>query len=278
MEVKRIHDGWESVIQGLADALHLLRDDCGIIIPKWLPYNTLLIPMAAVLAYANCATGPTMAATRHKLKQWFWCSVFGQAYERSPNSQAAKDFIELNRWFGDDHPPQTVREFSFNPNSLQQTTPRQRAVYRGVMALLLRHDARDFHSGKKMTANMMLEAKIDDHHVFPQQYLAETQETLFTTQRDCVLNRTLIDKTTNIRINKRAPSDYLAEIDKALGENELEMILYSHLLPSTSGSPLIKDDFEEFFHQRQHLIVQEIENVTRCDNTAIVINQEHQRT
>jgi len=36
MDVSQIRDGWEPVIQGLADTLRLLRDDCGVIIPKWL--------------------------------------------------------------------------------------------------------------------------------------------------------------------------------------------------------------------------------------------------
>jgi len=56
----------------------------------------------------------------------------------------------------------------------------------------------------------MLDEKIDDHHVFPQRYLAESMPDVSGTLRDCVLNRTLIDKKTNIRISKRPPSDYLS--------------------------------------------------------------------
>ena len=35
--------------------------------------------------------------------------------------------------------------------------------------------------------------------------------------RDCVLNRTLIDRTTNQMISNRAPSDYVADIRKTPG-------------------------------------------------------------
>ena len=41
---------WGPAVQGLADGLHVLHDDCGVVLPKWLPYHTMLIPLAAVLA------------------------------------------------------------------------------------------------------------------------------------------------------------------------------------------------------------------------------------
>jgi hypothetical protein len=263
MSVERINEGWKPVVAGLATGLRMLRDDCGVIIPKWLPYNTIVIPLAAIFAFARDTSGPDAAAVRDKLNRWFWCSVFGQAYERAPNSQSAKDFGELKRWLAGGDPPQTVKDFSFDPDSLQHTTPRQRAVYRGAMALILRHEARDFHTGKKITANMILEEKIDDHHVFPQRYLAETEPDVSATLRDCVLNRTLIDKETNIRISKRAPSDYLAEIGAAISDAQLDKLLRSHLLPSMQNSPLMHDEFAKFLERRQALISEQIDEVTR---------------
>jgi hypothetical protein len=263
MGVTQISSAWEPIIGGLASGLQMLRDDCGVIIPKWLPYNTIVIPLAASFAAASQLSGPEAGAAREKLKRWFWCSVFGQVYERAPNSQSAKDFGELKRWLAGSDPPQSVQGFSFDPDSLRQTTPRQRAVYRGVMALILRHDARDFHTFKKITANMMLEEKIDDHHVFPQKYLTESEPTVTSVLRDSVLNRTLIDKITNIRISKRAPSDYLDEIDSALGQGKLDKLLRSHLLPSGDKSVLARDDFNAFLKERQELIASQIDEVTR---------------
>jgi hypothetical protein len=262
MNVAQIKEGWQSVVAGLADGLQMLRDDCGVVIPKWLPYNTIVIPLAATLATARNLKGPEAAAARDKVKRWFWCSVFAQAYERAPNSQAAKDFGELRRWIAGGDPPQTVHDFSFDPKLLRQITPRQRAVYRGVMALILRHDARDFHSSKKITANMILEEKIDDHHLFPQGYLAEVKPDVSPTVRDCVLNRTLIDKKTNIRIGKRSPSDYLAEIAEAITPPKLNSLLHSHLLPTSPDSPLHQDGFEKFLDTREKLIAEQIGAVT----------------
>jgi len=262
MAAKQIPKGWNSIVAGLAEFLQMLRDECGVLLPRWLPYNTMLIPGAAALAAVAGMKGPAVGAARDKIKKWFWCSVFGQAYEKAPNSQAAKDFADLKTWLNGGPEAQTVAEFHFEPGLLRKITPRQRAVYRGVMALILRHEARDFHSGKKITAKLIAEEKIDDHHVFPQRYIAENLPEVGEL-RDCVLNRTLIDKITDIRIGKRAPSDYLTEISDTLGEAKLNAILDSHLLPDAKDSPLRQDDFDQFLDARQRLIAQQISQVTK---------------
>jgi len=262
IDVSQIHKGWSPIVTGLANSLQMLRDDCGVIIPKWLPYNTIIIPLSAVFAYVEGIKGPDVAVVRNKIKKWFWCSVFGQAYENAPNSQAAKDFVEIKKWINGGEEPQTIIEYYFDIETLTQITPRQRAVYRGVIALILRNEARDFHTGERITANMMLEEKIEDHHVFPQSYINDNMPNTSTTLRDCVLNRTLIDKQTNGSIGKRPPSVYLAEIEEAIGEEQLRDLLRSHLLPSGKESPLMTDQFEQFIKVRQHHISKKILEVT----------------
>jgi hypothetical protein len=262
LTVDQIRRGWDPVVEGLAEFLQTLRDDCGVILPNWLPYNTMLIPAAASLAASAKMKGPEVAAAKNKLKRWFWCSVFGQAYENSPNSQAAKDLGELKAWFAGGVPPETVREFSFAPDVLRLITPRQRAMYRGVIALILRHGARDLHTGDRINSSLMLEKKIDDHHVFPQAYLSERQPGVGNVLRDCVLNRTLIDKETNIRIGKRAPSDYLQAIEDSIGVGPLSLILESHLLPRETESCLRQDDFTSFIAVRQQAIAEQVVEAT----------------
>ena len=79
--------------------------------------------------------------------------------------------------------------------------------------------------------------------------------------RDCVLNRTLIDRTTNQMISDRAPSDYLAEIRNTPGF-PFETVLASHGLPAAADSPLLSDDYEAFLAWRQERLWQEIQRVT----------------
>ena len=42
---------------------------------------------AGGLIASGHAENAEAGAQREKLKRWFWCAVFGQAYESSPNSQ-----------------------------------------------------------------------------------------------------------------------------------------------------------------------------------------------
>ena len=100
----------------------------------------------------------------------------------------------------------------FDPRALRDVTPRQRAIYRGAICLILGNGARDFHTQAVITGKLMTDEGIDDHHVFPEAYLRSegvSKRRAFVTA--CV-NRTLIDRTTNQMIGDRAPSDYLAEI------------------------------------------------------------------
>jgi len=251
---------WGKVVAGLATGLEILRDDCKVMLPKWLPYQTMLPPLAAVLARSGSPKSAEAGAHREKLKRWFWCSVFGQAYESSPNSRSAKDVTELNSWLSGGDAPESVHALRFDPRALRDVTPRQRSVYRGVINLILGGGARDFHTQAVITGKLMAEQGIDDHHIFPSAYL-ERRGITSARVRDCVLNRTLIDRTTNQMINDRAPSDYLAEI-RATPGFPFEAILASHGLPAVADSPLLGDDFEPFLAWRQEWLWREIQRVT----------------
>ena len=263
LTVRQLQTGWEDVIDGLDQALEILANDCGVLVPAWLPYSTILIPSAAALATTLGLKGPVVGAVRDKFKRWFWCSVFAQAYENAPNSQSAKDFVELKAWFVGGEPPQTVREFTFRPEVLMETTPRQRALYRGVMALVLRNGSRDFHKKVPMTAQMIGEEKIEDHHVMPKGFLEDAGIEAKAQTRDCVLNRTLIDRQTNNNIRKKAPSVYLKEIEDSIGAVAMREVLDSHLLPPAKDGPLWRDDFSAFLEVRQQLLWVKIKEVTQ---------------
>lgn len=251
---------WQPTVEGFDKALEILREDCGVVSSAWLPYSTIVAPMAAVLARtSDDAKKVTAGAIRQKLVRWFWCSVFGQTYENAPNSRSAKDLTELSAWIGGGHEPEAVAKFKFDPASLRETTPRQRAVYRGIISLVLTHEARDFHKVGKITSALIVEKKIEDHHIFPQKHLGESVSKHL---RDCVLNRTLIDRDANGRILDRAPSDYMGEMRKTLGPVKFKELLDSHVLPSGDDSPFWKDDFEGFLTWRQDALWRRIQTVT----------------
>jgi hypothetical protein len=259
MPASDIKDWWEKVVLGFATGLEILRDDCKVMLPKWVPYQTMLPPLAAVLARAGSPKTAEAGAQREKLKRWFWCAVFGQVYEGASNSKSAKDVVELLPWLAGGAPPESVASFRFDPRALRDVTPRQRAIYQGAICLILGGGARDFHTQAVITGKLMAEEGIDDHHVFPAAHLE--RRGVPPRMRDCVLNRTLIDRTTNQMISDRAPSDYLAGIRNTPGF-PFESVLTSHGLPTGADSPLLRDDFEAFLAWRQDHLWQEIRRVT----------------
>lgn len=260
MAASDITEWWDRVVLGLATGLEILRDDCKVMLPKWLPYQTMLQPLAAVLARVGSPKTAEAGAQREKLKRWFWCAVFGQVYEGAPNSKAAKDVVEILPWLTGGDLPESVASFRFDPRALRDVTPRQRAIYRGAICLILGGGARDFHTQAVITGKLMAEEGIDDHHVFPAAYL-ERRGVAPARLRDCVLNRTLIDRTTNQMISDRAPSDYLAEIKSTPGFPFVS-VLTSHGLPAAADSPLLRDGYDAFLAWRQEHLWQEIRRVT----------------
>jgi hypothetical protein len=252
---------WPKVIAGLKTGLEILQDDCRVVLPKWLPYQTMIAPLAAILSRGETPKTAEAGVHREKLKQWFWCSVFGQAYESAPNSRSAKDVLEVLDWFNGGSPPESVSTFRFDPKALRDITPRQRAIYRGTICLVLTNGARDFHTQAVITGKLINEEGIDDHHIFPSKYLESAKGLKIARQRDCVLNRTLIDRTTNQMISDHAPSSYLKAIRDTPGF-PFETVLGSHFLPSDDGSPLWSNDYEAFLDWRQSQVWARIKQVT----------------
>ncbi len=260
LEPSALNQWWERAVAGLAKGLEILREDCGVLIPNWLPYDTLLIPLAGVISRVGVLKGAGAGAMRQKLAQWFWCSTFGQTYDNAANSQAATDLTELLGWIDGGTPPRSVANFTFNPDVLENTTPRQRAQYRATMCLIVSLGSRDFHSAAKLDGSVIQQNGVNDHHVFPQAWLAK--QGISGSIVNSILNRTLIDSLTNKSINDRAPSKYMRDVRGSLGEKKFGELLKSHLLPPDTEGPLLKDNFQEFTKWRKEAIWNEIKSRT----------------
>jgi len=268
LSVDDIDRHWAAATEGCEAALAMLRSECGVVTEKWLPYAYQLVPMSASWREAVEVAGPNGGANRQLMRRWFWCAGLSQAYDRAANTQAAKDFTELKRWFGGGSPPDVVADFTFDAEILVTITPRQQSVYKGLMALILRHGAEDFHEATPLTADRVRSKGVDDHHVFPRAYLNPcTNQPAYPWEKvDCILNRTMIDAATNRRIGKRAPGDYLAEIDAELsdrvGPAAFGKLLDSHLLPPEKDGPLLEQRFEDFLDRRKVRLAEEIAEAT----------------
>ena len=261
-----VAERWNTVVDSLAEGLDLLREECGILVRDLLPYETMLYPLSAAWARGRQAKGAQYGANREKLLRWFWCSVFSQSYENAPNAQASKDVVELRRWFDGGAPPESVASFNLEPNVLRDTTPRQRALFRGVLGVTLRHGARDFYRVERITPKLLIDESMDVHHIFPKRFLGDQLPWKVV---NTVLNQTYINARTNRSIGARPPSQYLGVIEKDLRtekehrSEKLREVLRSHLVSDEAETALHHDDLNAFLDARQASITAEIERLTR---------------
>jgi hypothetical protein len=237
---------WDDAVADMAAALSLLREECGVLISKWLPYRPMLIPLAAAWRDVANTAGPEHGAMRAKLKRWFWCACFTGEYESSSASLAERDTPVLKAWLAGGTEPPVVADFKWDPVRWRAVTARQQGLYRGTIALTLTQRPRDFHTAAPLSQELIEAGKIDDHHIFPRGFLKDVGR---AAEVDSVLNHCLIDRATNARVGKKAPSVYLAEIRTAIG-SDLDRVLASHQLPTGEHSPLHSDDFEGFLAWR----------------------------
>jgi hypothetical protein len=256
----QVDQQWPQVCAALASGLEMLREDCGLVSPKWLPYATQLVPLAAVIAERPINKGAVAGERRRKLARWFWGASLGQKYEFAAGSQAERDFSELVAWLDGGKAPASA-EVDVSAINLEETTPRQRAVYRAMICLLLQNGARDFHTRSKIDARIMSEQSVDDHHIFPLDYLGVKDRRSPEAKFDSILNRTLIDGKTNKSINARAPSAYLADMDKAQSKEPVDEILSSHLISGETLKALRGDDFELFRTGRRDAFNERLKNI-----------------
>ena len=253
-----IEPSWREAARFLHESLKMLQTECGILSKKYLPYGTMLLTLAAAWREIDAATGPEVGARRGKLRRWFWCAIFAQRYETQANTRTQNDVPDLRKWLaGAGSAPEVTKAGELR--SFRQISSNTQALYSAALALSLRNHPLDFHVGQPLTPSRIATDQIDDHHVFPQAFLPAD---MAKQVKDCVLNRTLIDKVTNIRISAKSPSVYLADMDTALGADTLAAILRSHSLPADIDGPLFKDDYDNFLTWREANLRAQIIEVT----------------
>lgn len=226
----------------------------GILAPAHIPYVPQLITLAVVM---SCLGDTTRKEAQKKLRQWFWCVVFGEMYSQSADSKCAADVAELIPWIdGNAQAPSTVSKASLSADSLLRLDSRRSSAFRGIMALLRKEKCKDFRTREELCEMVR---GVDNHHIFPEAYCRDRE--LPKENWNSVVNRTLITAKTNRQIGGNAPSKYLPMFcqDNKIEKSEMKEILTAHFI---KYSAVTKDDFGSFFRTRANKIIRAIERVT----------------
>jgi hypothetical protein len=249
----------EDLTSGFVEAEKILQEE-RIFSAKDLPYTTQFIPLAVLCTLLAEGNQIRVANIKNKIKQWYWCGVFGEMYGGANETRYALDVNGVMDWISDDTKlPRTVQESFFNPTRLLGLQSRLSAAYKGIMALILKSHCQDFISGREMDFTVFKAENIDIHHIFPAAYCEKQKynKTLWNS----VVNKTPITYSTNREIGGVAPSVYLSKIESSgkVTTSELEKYVSTHWI---DVSCCRSDDFKGHIISRAKMILSAIENAT----------------
>lgn len=244
----------DPIVKGFIKAAKILYEN-HIFTYRDLPYLTQLIPMSAVLA----VIGENIDNISHKKKlmQWFWCGVFGELYGSANETRYALDLPQVVDWIINNGPvPKTIYDANFSPSRLHTLRTRSSAAYKGIYALLMDDETRDWLSATKIDLSTYFAESIDIHHIFPVAWCEK--HGIKKEDYNCIINKTPLSSRTNRIVSGDAPSRYLNRIQKHAGVSNEEFIdiIKSHVL---SSEFLYADDFVKFFNDRKEKMLQRIE-------------------
>jgi hypothetical protein len=242
------------IIQGFIKAAKILFEN-HIFTARDLPYNTQLIPMAAILAVLGDKI--ENIGYKKKLMQYFWCGVFGELYGSANETRYALDLPQVVDWIENDGAePKTIYDANFSPSRLHTLRTRNSAAYKGVYALLMADETKDWLSATKIDFSTYFSESIDIHHIFPVAWCKKNG--INKNDYNCIINKTPLSSRTNRIVSGDAPGEYLKRIQKRAGvkDDEFQDIIKSHVL---SPKFMYSNDFKGFFNDRKELIIQKIE-------------------
>lgn len=197
--------------EGFVEAEKILQEE-RIFSNKDLPYSTQLIPLAVLCTLLSDGNRIKIANIKNKIKQWYWCGVFGELYGSANETRYVNDVIGMMNWIDNNGAvPKTIQESYFNPTRLLTLQSRQSAAYKGLMALILGNHCKDFISGREMDFTVYKSENIDIHHIFPRSYCEKNN--LPKEKWNSIVNKTPITYSTNREIGGVSPNEYLSKIE-----------------------------------------------------------------
>jgi hypothetical protein len=245
------------IVEGFVKASKILLQN-HIYSARDMPYSTQLVPMAAIVA--RLGDKIENVGNKNKLMRWFWCGVFGELYGSANETRYALDMVQLVDWIENNGPePKTIYDANFSPSRLNTLRTRNSAAYKGVYALLMEENTKDWLSATNIDFSTYFSESIDIHHIFPVAWCEDKKNNIPRSEFDCIVNKTPLSGRTNRIVSGDAPSKYLERIKKHAGVSSevFDNIIKSHVV---NPSFLYVDDFYGFFADRKEKILHRIEN------------------
>lgn len=231
--------------------------DLHIFDTKFLPYPKQLVPLAAIRVVMG--GDADLLGARSRIVRWYWCGILGELYGSAIETRFVRDLEQVPNWAREEldaTTPNTINDATFVESRLHSLRTRLAAAYKGIYALLLGNEARDWMKALNLDQVAYKDLAVDIHHIFPKKWCNENG--IDDEHRESIVNKTGISAETNRVIGGNAPSKYLALIETRAKVDvaRLDSLLASHLVPAAD---LREDDFEAFFASRREQLCQLVE-------------------
>jgi len=246
----------DEIVKGFIKASKILVEN-HIFNARDLPYSTQLVPMAAIIA--ELENNIENIGNKNKLMRWFWCGVFGELYGSANETRYSLDMTQVVEWIlKNGEEPKTIYDANFSPSRLNTLRTRNSAAYKGVYAMLMDDNTKDWLSATKIDHISYFSESIDIHHIFPVSWCGKNN--IKRDDFDSIINKTPLSGRTNRIVSGDAPSKYLERLKKHAGveDEEFNNILISHVV---NPKFMYNDDFYGFFSDRKEQILKRIEKV-----------------
>lgn len=254
LEPNIFNELWEQAVESIVEANQRMIEKYGAFSPKWIPYTTLVIPLAVFLhkLKANSAT----AEDYQKLDRWYWGCVFSSRYDNAVDTKTHQDVREVAAWLAGGYEPQWLQQLSIQDLNLDFDEVQQSALYRGLMNLIMcKGGAKDFLSGQPVEPS-----KLEDEPLFPKSFIKKSGEDYGKT----ILCRTLISKeTSKIKAAAKTPSEFLQECLEKHGGDEYKLMetLESHFISMEAYLALKENNLDKFIDERRKTLQEVVESV-----------------
>jgi hypothetical protein len=245
-------DLWNEAASCLEEACNRVIKDYGALRPEWIPYTSMLIPLAALIHVEERSGAP---GARDKVDCWYWHSVFYERYEKSVDTTAMADFNQVTNWIlGTSGKPSWISGTVPPGLDLKVEDEPQSAIFKAVLNLFALAGARNLLNGDPPGTDLELD------HLFPKDGAKPWSGHRWI---NSVLNFTLLEPSVNKKKKSKDPnifyhSDMLP--GHAASGRPVRDTCQSHLIGpgaekvfsgASSASPSAVKAFEQFIEERE---------------------------
>ncbi len=252
---------WDEAASCLEKACNRVINDYGALKPQWIPYTSMLVPLAALIHVEKISRDPN---ARKKVDCWYWHSVFYERYEKSVDTTAMADFHQVTGWIlGTSDKPSWISGAVPPGLDLKSEQDRKSTIFKAVLNLIALAGAKNLLNGGSPGTNLQLD------HMFPKDSAKPWSRHKWI---NSVLNFTLLESSVNKAKKSKDPDVFYSSnmvLEHRASGRSVRNTFRSHLIgpgaekafsKASSTSPSAVSEFEKFIEEREKDVLTAIQD------------------